>query len=446
MEKYSFPGIVRHALTGHKRWKPVWRALDYLYFPWPAGFYNKTFIWPGWRWYEGAIRHLAGLGRLPTNDDPDTYQHRHAHCDVLVIGGGAAGLSAALASMTPGRSLLPNTRGCSMAPVARMTCWGCNFHSHCRGAPAATSLWAGRARYGLMLNENGVVIDDGVVARIEDNSYLLHTSSGGAERIRAWLEALLQGDWPDLNLILTPVTRQWANVTVCGPQARELLERLDTSLDLSAEGLPHMGIASGALGDVPLRVLRAGYTGELSYELNVPADRGAVLWNELLRLGAELQATPLGIEALMVLRTEKGYLHIGADTDGNTTPRDLGWSRVVERKAADFLGKRSLSRPANICAGRLEFVGISTLDEGDALMAGAHIIAANCSGAPAPTQGYVTSACYSPNLNRHVGLGLVQDGSKRLGEIVNLYDNGRVQAVRLSAPAAWDPAGERMRV
>ncbi len=306
------------------------------------------------------------------------------------------------------------------------------------------TLKAGRARYGLMLNENGIIIDDGIFARLVDDHYLVHTTSAGANRIHAWMEALLQGDWPDLDVLLTPVTSQWANIAVSGPRSRELVERLETGIDFSNNGMPHMSMVTGTVDEMPLRVLRASYTGELCYELNIPADRGAALWQRLLQLGEDLQLMPIGVETLGVLRTEKGYLHVGSDTDGNTTPRDAGWGRIAGRKEGEFLGKRSLSRTFNTRDGRLEFVGLTPVQQGGVLAAGAHVIDADRSGAPAPTRGYVTSACYSPNLQRYVGLGLVQDGSRRLGETVNVYDAGEVQGARISAPAAWDPEGDRL--
>ena len=308
------------------------------------------------------------------------------------------------------------------------------------------SLKTGRARYGLMLNENGVIIDDGIFVRMSDHAYLLHTTSGGAGRIQAWMEMLLQGDWPDLDVLLTPVTTQWANLAVSGPRARELLERLGADVDLSAKSLPHMAIACGTLDDTPLRVLRAGFTGELSYELNVPASAGPALWQRLFELGEDLGVMPIGVETLTTLRIEKGYLHVGSDTDGYTTPADLGWGKVVARKQGDFLGKRSLTRPFNVRKGRLEFVGLTPMEPDGTLLAGAHVIDARHSGAPAPTQGYVTSACYSPNLKRHVALGLVRDGSQRLDEIVNIYHNEQVQPARITPPTAWDPEGERLHV
>ena len=309
-----------------------------------------------------------------------------------------------------------------------------------------TSLETGRARYGLMLNENGIIIDDGIFARLAEDHYLVHTTSSGANRIHGWMEALLQGDWPDLEVLLTPVTSQWANIAVSGPRSGELVERLETSIDFGNNGMPHMSISTGTVDDIPLRVLRASYTGELCYELNIPANRGATLWNRLLQLGEDLLLMPIGIETLTVLRTEKGYLHVGSDTDGYTTPTDVGWGHVAAGKQSEFLGKRSLSRSFNTRGGRLEFVGLAPRAEEQVLVAGAHVIDAKYSKAPAPTQGYVTSACYSPNLKRYVGLGLVRDGRSRMGEDVNVYDDGRVHTARISPPAAWDPEGERLHV
>ena len=308
------------------------------------------------------------------------------------------------------------------------------------------TLKSGRARYGLMLNENGIIIDDGIFARLADDHYLVHTTSAGANRIHAWMEALLQGDWPDLNVLLTPVTSQWVNIAVSGPRSRELVDRLEAGIDVSNSGMPHMSVVTGTVDNVPLRVLRASYTGELCYELNVPADWGPALWDRLLQHGEDLQLMSIGLETLRILRTEKGYMHVGSDTDGNTTPRDVGWGRIADRKQGEFLGKRSLSRTFNTNDGRLEFVGLTPEQQDGVLATGAHVIDAKHSSAPAPTQGYVTSACYSPNLQRYVGLGLVRDGTRRLGETVNVYDNGQVHPAQISTPAAWDPEGDRLHV
>jgi sarcosine oxidase subunit alpha len=307
-----------------------------------------------------------------------------------------------------------------------------------------TTLAPGRARYGLMQNENGVIIDDGICVRLDEDTFLVHTTSGGAGRIHAWMEALAQGDWPDLDVLLTPVGSQWANVAVSGPRARELIARLGTDVDLADAAFPYMSIRTGTVAGVSARLLRASFTGELGFELNVPADFGAALWAALLEAGAALGATPIGVEALMVLRIEKGYLHIGADTDGNTTALDVGWGPAIERKRGEFLGRRSLARPATAAPGRLQFVGLTAEPDGP-MTAGAHVLDAAHASAPAPTEGYVTSACFSPNLGRWVALGLVRDGRSRIGERVHVFDNGQIQAAVIAAPGTFDPAGERLR-
>jgi sarcosine oxidase, subunit alpha len=304
------------------------------------------------------------------------------------------------------------------------------------------TLKVGRARYGLMLNENGIVIDDGIFARLAENRFLVHTTSGGASRIFAWMEEWSQGEWPELEVLLTSVSSQWANIAVSGPDARRLLEKLECGIDLSNDAFPHMSIREGTISKVLTRIMRASFTGELGYEINVPADYGALLWQRLLELGAEFNITPIGIETLMVLRTEKGYLHVGGDTDGNTTPADIGWGVAVQKKQSDFIGKRSLSRPNNIRDGRLQYIGLTPEEGSNIIVAGAHVINESNKTAPAPTQGYVTSACYSPNLNRWLALGLVKDGQKRMGERINIFHKGVIQSATITQAAAYDPEGE----
>ena len=306
------------------------------------------------------------------------------------------------------------------------------------------TLKVGRARYGLMLNENGTIIDDGIFAHLSENHFLVHTTSGGASRILAWMEEWSQGEWPDLDVVLTSVTSQWANVAVSGPDARKLLEKLDCNIDFTNGAFPHMSIREGKIGNTPTRIMRASFTGELGYELNVPADYGASLWQQLLDLGAEFNITPIGIETLMVLRTEKGFLHVGGDTDGNTAPADIGWGVAVDKKQTDFIGKRSLRRPNNVRAGRLQYVGLAPDDGGRTIAAGAHVINESDTTAPAPTQGYVTSACYSPNLKRWVALGLVKDGQNRMGERINIFHKGQVQSAVITGVTTYDPDGERL--
>jgi sarcosine oxidase subunit alpha len=307
-------------------------------------------------------------------------------------------------------------------------------------ANAMATLAVGRIRYGLLLNELGVIIDDGVVARLAPDRFLLQTTSAGAERTLAWLEAWLQGDWPELEVLVAPVTASWAVLTVTGPLARAVLAGAGVDFALDSAAFPHMSLREGVVAGVPARVARVSFTGELSFEVSVAATEARTLWDRLLAAGARHGLEPVGVDAWMVLRTEKGYLHVGGDTDGTTTPLDVGWERVLDR-SQDFVGKRALLRPANQRADRLQFVGYEpqgTL----ALAPGLHVRGlARTEG----SDGYVTAAVYSPVLDRWVALGMLRGGRARLGERVQVLNGAGHAHARVVAPGAYDPAGARLR-
>jgi len=304
------------------------------------------------------------------------------------------------------------------------------------------SLATGRVRYGVMLNEHGIVIDDGVCMRLDENRFLVSTTSGAANRILAAFEDWLQCEWPDLEVLVTPVTSAWGNVAVAGPHARTLVERLETNIDLRREAFPHLTIRSGMLAGVPVRIARVGFTGELSFEINVPSGYTTSLWEALLEAGRDLGVAPIGVDALQELRTEKGFLHIGTDTDGRTIPDDIGMGAALARKGEDFVGRRSLERSDATRPDRLQFVGITSDDPSIVLPVGAHILAD--ASRRAGSQGYVTSSCGSEALGRGVALGLVAAGRRRMGESIAVYSNGRVYPARITSPSAYDPQGERL--
>ena len=305
----------------------------------------------------------------------------------------------------------------------------------------ALTLKTGRIRYGLMLSENGIVIDDGVFARLADDHYLLSTTSANAEHMIDWLEKWHQCEWPDLDLIISPVTGQWAVATVAGPNARILLQEMESDIDFSAEALPHMSIATGTFLGVPARVQRVSFTGEMSFEINVPAVHCQSVMEALMKAGGS-RIEPLGAEALMVLRIEKGYLHVGRDTDGTTNPLGVGFAGIVAKKQADFVGKRSLLRAEDQRKDRRQFVGVEPLDDHEDLEPGAHFVTPQNQGFR--SQGMVTSACFSPTLNRSIGLGLIERGFERKGEIVTVFDDGRTFDVRITDPVFYDPTGEKI--
>lgn len=304
------------------------------------------------------------------------------------------------------------------------------------------TLAIGRGRYGVMLNEHGIIIDDGVCLRFAEDHFLVSTTSGGASRIFAGLEEWLQCEWPDLKVLVTNATSEWGNIAVAGPRAREFLERLTTDIDLAPQAFPHLSIRCGRLEGVPVRIARVGFTGELSFEINIPAGYMTALWEMLLAKGASLGVLPIGVETLQELRTEKGYLHVGIDTDGRSVPADTGMGELLAKKTDDFVGRRSLTRSDALRADRLQFVGIEAQDPATVLPVGAHVIAdAHTRNA---SQGYVTSSCLSEALGRGVALGLVQAGRARMGEAVHVYSNGRTFPARIVSPRWYDPEGHRL--
>ena len=308
-------------------------------------------------------------------------------------------------------------------------------------ANTMSTLKPGSLRYGLMLNEQGVIIDDGVTARLGEDRFLVGTTSGGADRIAAWLEEWLQCEWRDLDVLVAPVTTAWGVATLTGPAARTVLGELGTDIDFSPAAFPHMTFRDGTLGGLPVRIMRVSYTGEASYEINVRAGRMAELWTRLMAAGERHGLAPVGIDAWMLLRTEKGYLHVGADTDGATTPLDVGWRHVLRRQS-DFIGRRSLLTPENQRPGRLGFVGFAALDAAAPPLIGAHVVVRE--GRATRSAGYVTSAGFSPVLGRTVALGMIEGGAARQGDTVELATASELVRARVSAPAAYDPQGARL--
>jgi sarcosine oxidase, subunit alpha len=306
-------------------------------------------------------------------------------------------------------------------------------------------LAVGRARYGLMLNENGVIIDDGVFVRLAEDRFLLNTTSGGAGRIAAMLEEWLQCEWTDLRVLVDDQTTQWANFTIAGPRARDVLAALGTDLDLAPAALPHMAAAEGTVAGLRSRVVRVSFSGEMSFEVNVPARKAGWFFEAILQAGAAHGIEPYGVESLMVLRAEKGYLHVGTDTDGSSTPDDVGWGAVARNKPGDFIGKRSLFREANLAADRKQLVGLEPTEPQRALRPGGHLLLGPGREAPALTDGWVTSACFSPTLGRYIALGVLRGGRQRLGEIVTVCDEHERFPARVVSPSFYDSDNTRLK-
>ena len=290
-----------------------------------------------------------------------------------------------------------------------------------------STLAVGQARYGLMLNENGVLVDDGIVARLGQQRFWVNTTSGGVERTAAAFEEWLQCEFTDFKVAVTSVTSRWANITVAGPSAWRWLEAAGLDPALAPGRMKHMSIAAAQLDGTPLRVLRASFSGELSYEVNLPVDRASDFLERLWVLGSRFDAVAYGIEALQTLRIEKGYIHIGSDTDGTTLPGDVGFGRAVDRKTANFVGRRSLSRPAAHDADRLQLVALAPADGRTRIPVGGQIAPAN---PPTRTEGHVTSSAISPVLGRPIALAMLKRGFSRTGERVRVHHLGQTRRGR----------------
>ena len=304
-----------------------------------------------------------------------------------------------------------------------------------------STLAIGQARYGVLLNEHGTIVDDGIVARLGEQHFWVNTSTAGAERTAAAFEEWLQCEFVKLRVLVTPVTSRWANVTVAGPGAWRWLESVGFDATLAPSNMKHMTMRASRLDGMPLQVLRASFSGELGYEVNLPVDHAAWLFARLWERSAEIGAVLYGIEALQVLRVEKGYLHIGTDTDGTTRPADVGLARGIDRKTAAFVGRRSLSRAAARDPQRLQLVGLEPLDGRTPLQVGAHIAA---HAPPAPIDGRVTSSCLSPALGHPIALALLTRGSQRIGERVTVYSLGAETRARVVRTPFFDPEGRRV--
>jgi sarcosine oxidase, subunit alpha len=311
---------------------------------------------------------------------------------------------------------------------------------------AWTKLQPGRCRYGLMLKEDGFIMDDGVVARIADDRFHVTTTTGGAARVFGHMEDYLQTEWPDLRVFLTSTTEQWAVIALQGPKARAILSGLVTDIDLSPAAFPHMAWRDGSIAGVPARIMRASFTGELGYEINVPSDYGGYVWDALLTSGAAVGLTPYGTEAMHVLRAEKGYIIIGQDTDGTLIPDDAGLGGLIAKSKPDFVGKRSLTRSDLVKTDRKQLVGLLTTNPSERLEEGAQIVATPEQPIPMAMLGHVTSSYDSPTLGHTLALAVIASGRARHGQIVHITTAAGFTTARVTDPVFLDPEGNRLHV
>ena len=316
---------------------------------------------------------------------------------------------------------------------------------------AWSQLAPGKCRYGLMLNEAGMVMDDGVTACITDTHFLMTTTTGGAANVLNWLEKWHQTEWPELEVYMTSVTDHWATAALVGPKSREVLAKLCSDIDLSADAFKFMDWRDGTVAGVPARVFRISFSGELAYEINVDASYGNTVWEELMKAGAPFDITPYGTETMHVLRAEKGFIIVGQETDGSVTPLDLDMAWAVSlKKPFSFIGKRSLARSDTVRTDRKQLVGLLPEDPTIVLKEGAQIINSSNITPPVPMFGHVTSSYYSAFLGRSIALALVTDGLKRRDDpasnTIYAWAEGKAVKATIVSPVFVDAEGERHNV
>jgi sarcosine oxidase subunit alpha len=309
---------------------------------------------------------------------------------------------------------------------------------------AWTKLEPGRCRYGLMLKEDGMIMDDGVVARLAADRFHVTTTTGGAARVMAHMEDYLQTEFPHLKVFLTSITEQWAVIAVQGPLARDIIAPFVTDIDLSNAAFPHMSVRTGHFAGVPCRLFRVSFTGELGYEINVPSDYGLAVWEAIYEHGKPQGLTPYGTESMHVLRAEKGYIIVGQETDGTMTPDDVGLGGMVTKSKSDFVGKRSLERLDLVAAGRPQLVGLLTDDPDTVLDEGAQVVDDPDQSVPMVMLGHVTSSYFSANLERSIALAVVKGGRARVGEQLHVTTPTGFAMVSVVEPVFLDAEGARV--
>ncbi|MDG3579936.1 2Fe-2S iron-sulfur cluster-binding protein [Rhizobium sp. YJ-22] len=305
-----------------------------------------------------------------------------------------------------------------------------------------STLAPGRCRYGFILTEGGNVYDDGVLVRLDENRFVVSCSSSHVAGVHGLLEEWRQDRFDKRRIFIHNATAEMATLTVTGPKALALMEVLDLGIALDDMALPHMAVVSGVFEGVALRIARISFTGERSYEISVPADRAAALWARLRQAGEAFGARLLGLEALMILRAEKGYIVIGKDTDGTSRPMDFGLTAPLERKKVEFIGRRSLLAEDAARADRRQFVGLEAIDDKGLLPTGAHGIEPSSAGLR--STGYVTSSYFSPALQKPIALGLIERGLSRMGEVIELQHLRQIRRARIVSACAFDEEGSRL--
>uniref|UniRef100_UPI0039EE80ED glycine cleavage T C-terminal barrel domain-containing protein n=1 Tax=Sinomonas sp. G460-2 TaxID=3393464 RepID=UPI0039EE80ED len=312
---------------------------------------------------------------------------------------------------------------------------------------AFKKLKPGSARYGVMCTPDGMIFDDGVTLRLDENRYFMTTTTGGAARVLEWLEEWHQTEWPALDVNFTSVTEQWTTVAVVGPKSRAVISKVAPDLDVDNEAFPFMAFRETTLASgIPARVCRISFSGELAFEINVSGWYGQQVWEDVFEAGAEFGITPYGTETMHVLRAEKGYPIVGQDTDGTVTPQDAGMEWIVS-KAKDFVGKRSYSRVDTARTDRKHLVSLLPVDPTFRLPEGTQVVEAgitvNPAYGPVPMLGHVTSSYHSAALGRSFALALIKNGRNLIGRTLVAPVGNQLVDVIVGDTVLYDPEGKR---
>jgi len=312
-----------------------------------------------------------------------------------------------------------------------------------------TNAWlklpVGKARYGVMLREDGIVMDDGTTTRISENHYHMTTTTAQAANVLSHLEYYLQIVWPELNVNVVSTTEQWAGAAIAGPNSRSLLQKLFSDTDVSDEGLPFMGYVEGNLFGVHARIFRISFSGELAYEVNVESDNGNFMWEKINEVGKEFAIQPYGTEALSTLRIEMGHV-AGSELDGRTIPYDNGLQGLISKKK-DFIGKRSLNREAFTAEDRQKVVGVVPLDKKTSIPEGSHLVKEANAKLPNPKLGHISASCWSVEYNNPFSLAILYDGKNMIGQKLFALSPLRNKSIPVEIISSHyvDPKGERVR-
>ena len=303
----------------------------------------------------------------------------------------------------------------------------------------------GKARYGVMLREDGIVMDDGTTTRIGENHYHMTTTTAQAANVLSHLEYYLQVVWPELKVNVLSTTEQWAGAALAGPKSRAMLAKLFPDLDVSNEALPFMGYREGNLFGIKAKIFRISFSGELAYEINVVSNRGLFMWEKMMEVGKEFNIQPYGTEALSTLRIEMGHV-AGPELDGRTIPYDVSLEGLVSKKK-DFIGKRSLQKEAFNNSNRQKIVGLIPTDKKTSIPEGAHLVVDKNAKLPNPKLGHVSSSCWSVENNNPFSLAILKDGKNMIGKklfAVSPLKNSAIEVEVISSHYV-DHEGKRVR-